>query len=139
MEMADRYWGKRAQYSYAARTMLESGATVVFGSDCPIESIDPMLGIYAAVTRRRPDGAPGPDGWYPAQRFSLPETIHAFTTAAAVTSGQLKRTGTIAVGKQADLTIFDRNIFAIPSQNLIDVKVAGTIVNGKLRYSNGDL
>lgn len=139
MEMADRYWGNRAQYSYATRTMLSSGATVVFGSDCPIEPIDPLLGIHAAVTRRRPDGTPGPDGWYPAQKFSLPETIHAFTTAAAITSGQQNRTGIIAVGKQADLTIFDRNIFTVPSNDLLDVKVAGTIINGKLRYSNGDL
>lgn len=134
MAMADLYWGDRARYSYAARTMLESGALVVFGSDCPIEPIDPLLGIHAAVTRRRADGAPGPDGWYGAQRFSMHETIYAFTTAAALTSGQQAQTGTIAVGKQADLTVFDRDLFQMPEDELLDCQVVGTMVGGVMRY-----
>lgn len=134
MEMADRYWGARAEHSYAIRTLLNTGATVVFGSDCPIEPIDPRLGLYAAITRRRPDGAPGPQGWYPAQKFSLAEAIHAFTYAAAYTAGQEARQGSITAGKLADLTIFERDILAAPPDELLHTAVAGTLVGGLFRH-----
>ena len=134
MDMADRYWGERARYSYAWRTIWDSGALVVFGSDAPVERIDPLPGLHAAVTRRRPDGRPGPDGWYPEQRLRLEEAVYAFTTAAALTAGQEARQGTIAPGKLADLTIFDRDIFAVAPDELLEAGVAATLVNGKFRY-----
>lgn len=134
MDMADRYWGERARLSYAWRTMLDSGATLVFGSDAPVERIDPLPGIHAAVTRRRADGRPGPGGWYPEQRLTMAETIHAFTRAAAITAGQEVRQGSIAPGKLADLTIFDRDLFAAPADELLDVGIAATIVGGVFRY-----
>ena len=134
MEMADRYWGERARYSYAWRTMLESGATLVFGSDAPIESIAPLPGLYAAVARRRPDGAPGPEGWYPEQCLTLAEAVHAFTRAAAITSGQEARQGSITPGRLADLTIFDRGIFSAPAEALLKTEIAGTIVGGAFKY-----
>lgn len=134
MEMADRYWGERARLSYAWRTMLESGATLVFGSDAPIESIAPLPGLFAAVTRRRPDGAPGPEGWYPEQRLALAEAVHAFTRAAAVTSGQEARQGSIAPGRLADLTIYDRDIFSTPAEALLETTIAGTVVGGVFKY-----
>lgn len=134
MEMADRYWGARARHSYAIRTMLDTGATVVFGSDCPIEPIDPRLGLYAAVTRRRPDGAPGPHGWYPEQRYSLAEAIHAFTHAAAYTAGQEAWQGRLAPGYLADVTIFEQDIFAAPPEALLSAAVAATLVGGVFRY-----
>lgn len=133
-EMADAYWGARARYAYAIRTMLDSGATVVFGSDAPIEIIDPLPGIHAAVTRRRSDGRPDPQGWYPEQRLTIEEAIHGFTTAAAFTSGQEARLGTITAGKLADLTIFERDIFAIPADELLEVGIAAAVVGGEFRY-----
>ncbi len=133
-EMADAYWGERARYAYAIRTMLDSGATVVFGSDAPIEIIDPLPGIHAAVTRRRSDGRPGPQGWYPDQRLTIEEAIRGFTTAAAFTSGQEARLGTITAGKLADLTIFERDIFAIPPDELLEAGIAATVVGGLFRY-----
>lgn len=136
MIMADTYWGDRARYSYAWRTALETGATLVFGSDAPVEPIEPLLGIYAAVSRRRPDGQPGPNGWYPEQKLTMHETIHAFTRAAALTSGQEARQGSLSPGKLADLTIFDRDIFAIPTDELLDVQIAGTMVGGRFKYRN---
>jgi predicted amidohydrolase YtcJ len=114
--------------------MLESGATLVFGSDAPVERIDPLLGIHAAVTRRRADGHPGPDGWYPEQRLTVTETIHAFSTAAAITAGQEAYQGTITPGKLADLTIFERDIFTIPADELLDAGIAGTVVAGMFRH-----
>jgi predicted amidohydrolase YtcJ len=114
--------------------MLDSGALVVFGSDAPVEKIDPLPGIRAAVTRRRVDGHPGPDGWYPAEKLTMAETIHAFTAAAALTAGQEHSQGTITPGKLADLTVFDRDLFAIPADELTEVRVAGTMVGGRFRY-----
>ena len=134
MVMADSYWGKRARYSYAWRTMLDSGATLVFGSDAPVELIQPLPGIHAAVTRRRVDGAPGPEGWYPEQKLTMHEAIHAFTRAAAITCGQDARQGSIMPGKVGDLTIFDRDIFTISPDELPDVAIAGTIVDGAFRH-----
>ena len=138
MEMADKFWGERAQYSYAARDMLQSGALLAFGSDCPVEPIDPMLGIYAAVTRRRPDGSYAPEGWYPAQCLTMDETIRAFTLGPAEVSGQADRFGSIAAGKAADLTLFDRDLWQVSPQELAETKVVGTMVAGVFRYRATD-
>ncbi|MCL4867634.1 MAG: amidohydrolase [Anaerolineae bacterium] len=134
MAMADRYWGERAQYSYAWRTLTQTGALLVFGSDAPVESIEPIRGIHAAATRRQANGSPGEEGWYPAQRLSLEEAIRGFTMAAALTSGQEQQLGSITPGKLADLTIFDRDITAIPPHDLRHVTIDATIVGGAFKY-----
>ncbi len=134
MEMAESFWGPRAQYSYAWRTVLESGATLVFGSDAPVEKIDPLPGIHAAISRRRTNGSPGRDGWYPQQKLTLQETFRAFTLAAAETSGQESRLGSISPGKLADMTLFDRDIFSLPEDELQEVGITGTIVGGSFKY-----
>jgi predicted amidohydrolase YtcJ len=134
MDIADSYWGARTRYSYAWRTMLESGATLVFGSDAPVERIDPLPGVHAALTRQRSDGSPTAEGWHPEQKLTIHETIHAFTKAAAITSGQETELGSVTPGKLADLTIFDRNIFALSGKELLDVEIAGTIVGGVFRH-----
>jgi predicted amidohydrolase YtcJ len=136
MEMADANWGARSRYAYAIRTMLDSGAAVVFGSDAPVERIDPLLGIHAAVTRRRADGQPGPQGWYPEQRLSIEEAVRGFTTAAAFTSGQENCLGSLTAGKLADLTVFDRDLFTMPADELLDAKIDGTMIGGQFRYRN---
>lgn len=134
MQMADAYWGERARYSYAWRDMLDSGAILVFGSDFPVEQIDPLLGIYAAVTRRPLGGDYAPNGWYPEQALTMEEAIRAFTEATAVTSGQAHRLGTITAGKLADLTIFDRDLFTIDPEEIRQTKVIGTMVGGAFKY-----
>lgn len=134
MEMADTHWGARARHSYAWRTMLDSGALVVFGSDAPIEKIDPLPGIHAAVTRRRADGSPGPDGWYPEQKLTMHETIYAFTMAAALTSGQADHQGSIEPGKLADLTVYGRDPFTTPPAELLDITIDATLVDGRFKH-----
>jgi predicted amidohydrolase YtcJ len=134
MEMADRFWGERNKYSYAWRTVKEAGALLAFGSDAPVDPIEPLKGIYAAVTRRRPDGRPGPEGWYPEQRLTMAETVEAFTLGAAFAGNREARLGSIVPGKLADLTILDRDIFAIPDDELLEVKVAATIIGGQFGY-----
>ena len=71
IDIADLHWGKRAATGYAWRSLLDAGARLAFGSDAPVEDISPLLGIHAAVTRRRADGYPGPEGWYPEQRLTV--------------------------------------------------------------------
>ncbi len=137
MEMADRYWGQRARYGYAWRTLLESGATLVFGSDSPVDPVEPLTGIYAAVSRRRSDGTPGEDGWYPEQRLTIAQALSAYTLGPAIASAQEQLLGSISPGKLADLTIFDRDIFAVSADEILELKVDGTMVNGQMMY--GDL
>jgi predicted amidohydrolase YtcJ len=134
MEMADRYWGQRAQYSYAWRKLLDAGTLLVFGSDAPIEPLEPLGNLYAAVSRRRPNGLPGPDGWYPDQRLTMAEAVYGFTMAAAITSGRESTMGTIAPGKLADVTIFDRDIFRVAPAELLEASVVGTIVGGQFAH-----
>lgn len=134
MEMADAFWGARSRYAYAIRTVLDSGAAVVFGSDAPIEIIDPLPGIHAAVTRRRASGDPGQDGWHPEQRLTVAEAVRGFTAGAAFTSGQEARFGSLVPGKAADMTVFERDIFTMPSDELLEAGVAGTVIDGRFRY-----
>ncbi len=136
MEIADAYWGDRAQYSYAWRDMLASEALLVFGSDFPIEEIDPLHGLHAAVTRQKRAGSNSyaPEGWYPAQRLTMLEAVRAFTWATAVTSGQENQLGTITPGKFADLTLYDRDIFTIPPSEILETNILGTIVGGQFKY-----
>lgn len=135
MEIADAYWGDRAQYSYAWRDMLQSEALLVFGSDFPIEEINPLYGLHSAVTRqKRTNSAYAPQGWYPAQRLTMLEAVRAFTWATAVTSGQENQLGTITPGKFADLTLYDRDLFTIPPSEILETNILGTIVGGQFKY-----
>jgi predicted amidohydrolase YtcJ len=134
MELAGRYWGARSRHSYAWRSVLDVGATLVFGSDSPIEPIAPLPGLYAAVSRRRADGSPGAEGWYPEQRLSLEEAVRAFTAAAAETSGQRDRQGSITPGKLADMTILSQPVFELPAEALLETAVDGTLVGGIFRH-----
>jgi len=91
MEMADAYWGDRSDYAYNIRLQVDAGAPVAFGSDAPVEPIEPLPGIHAAVTRRRPDGSPGPEGWRAGpggqRRLTVDEAVRGFTRGAAYAAG----------------------------------------------------
>ncbi len=135
MEMAERHWGRRCELAYAWRSVLDSGATLAFGSDCPIETLDPLAGIHAAVTRRRADGSPGREGWIPDQRLTVAEAVHAYTLGAARASGEAGVKGSITAGKLADLVILSHDIFQIEAMEILDARVDGTIFDGKVVYS----
>ncbi len=102
MLIADRHWGKRAELSYAWRTLLDRGIPLAFGSDAPVENPNPFWGLYAAVTRRRQDGLPGTDGWHPQQRLSLAEALRAYTLGPAYAAGMEDRLGKLAPGYYAE-------------------------------------
>ena len=132
--VADRYWGARSRWAYNARLQIDQGVRVAFGSDSPVEPFDPLKGIHAAVTRRRADGSPGPEGWYPDLRLTIDEAIRGYTQGPAYAAGLEDRLGTIAPGYLADLVAFDRDLYAIPPDELLSVRVVGTMVGGQWRF-----
>ncbi len=134
MLIADKYWGARSVGAYAWRTHLIAGAVLAFGSDSPVESFNPFLGIHAAVTRRRTDGSPAPDGWYPAQRLTVEEAVHGFTMGAAYASYDENRKGSLTPGKLADLIVLDRDIFAIDPMAIAETQVMATMIEGEWVY-----
>jgi predicted amidohydrolase YtcJ len=136
MLMADRYWGERARYAYAWKTALGTGVTLAFGSDAPVEIPDPLAGIAAAVTRRRPDGSPGASGWFPEERLTLREALDAYTIGPALAAGSHHEQGKIRPGFLADLIIADADPFSLPPDQLAGLRILGTMVGGAWRHRN---
>jgi predicted amidohydrolase YtcJ len=134
MQMADTYWGRRSEGAYAWRSQLNHGTMLVFGSDTPVEPINPFWGLHAAVTRRRADGSPGPEGWYPGQRLTVAEALDAYTRAPAFAGYNEADLGTIETGKLADLTIVDRDLFTCPPMDIHGTVVLATVVGGVFRH-----
>ena len=132
MIIAERAWGARCSGAYAWRSVLEAGTALAFGSDCPVEIPDPLAGIHAAVTRRRADGSPGPDGWRPEQRLTVEQAVAAYTLRRRLCRGTGKGSRSIAPGKLADLTVLDRDIFSIDAHEIRGAGVAATMVGGRL-------
>jgi predicted amidohydrolase YtcJ len=136
MRWAEARIGKaRIAGAYAWRTILEQKIPLAAGSDFPVEEVAPLLGIHAAVTRQDASGKPD-GGWYPAQKLTLDEAIAAFTTGAAYAEGAEATRGVIAVGRPADITVFDRAFVA--DRTLLDAQVVLTIVDGKIVYARGE-
>jgi predicted amidohydrolase YtcJ len=130
-EMADHYWGQRVRWSYNWRLQIEAGAVLAFGSDAPVEPFEPLKGIFAAVTRRRPDGAPGPDGWFPEARLDVDTALRGFTQGPAYAAGMERDLGMIAPGYLADLVVLDRDLYAVPPDEILHTQVLGTMIGGE--------
>ena len=124
---------ERARTSYAWRSLLDHGVTLAFGTDWYVAPLNPLLGLYAAVTRATLDGK-NPQGWIPEQRITLAEAVEAYTLGSAFAEFQEKEKGSITAGKLADMVILSDDIFAIKSEAIRNVKVETTIVGGKLVY-----
>ena len=125
--------GERAKTTYAFRDLLDTGATIAFGSDWFVAPPTPLEGIYAAVTRRTLDGE-HPEGWVPAQKITVEEALHAYTKAAAYASFEEDIKGTLEPGKLADFVILDQNLFNIPPETIREVKVVMTVIGGEKVY-----
>jgi predicted amidohydrolase YtcJ len=139
IDIAERHWGSRSATGYAWRSLLDTGAMLAFGSDAPVEDISPLLGIHAAVTRRRANGDPGPEGWYPEQKLTVHEAVYAYTMGAAYASGEEQLKGSLTAGKLADLVILDRDIFDIDPMDILHTQVHATMVGGKFVYQSDEL
>lgn len=131
MYTADQHWGQRAAGAYAFRTLLDRGTHLCFGSDAPVESPNPFLGLHAAVTRQRPGAAPETDAWYPGQRLSLKEALEGFTTGPAYAAGLERQLGRLAPGYFADLIVLKEDPFALPAGELHQQQPTATMVGGE--------
>ena len=130
MNLIDLALGENGKWTYAFRQLMDTGAPVMFSSDCPVCDPDPLLGIHAAVTRQRADGTPQ-GGWYPNSRVTVAEALKAYTSipAAVHKAGNI---GTIAPGKKADLVVLNKNILVIPPSQLPEICVDMTLFDGRV-------
>ena len=132
--MADDYWGARADFAYNIRLQLDAGAAVAFGSDAPVEPIDPLPNIHAAVTRRLADGSPHLEGWRSGpqgrHRLSVDEAVRGFTLGPAYAAGVEDRLGRLSPGYLADLVVLDQDIFSCDPMAIAETGVSGTMVCG---------
>ncbi len=129
----NRIGSNRAKGTYAFRSLLDAGAVLAFGSDWFVAPMEPLMGIYAAVTRRTLDGK-RPQGWVPEQKITVAEAVRAFTMGSAYASFDEKIKGSIEPGKLADLTVLSADIFKIDPVEIEKVKVALTVFDGKVVY-----
>jgi predicted amidohydrolase YtcJ len=119
--------------TYAFRSVLDAGGMLVFGSDWYVAPVDPLLGIWAAVSRETLDGA-NPEGWYPEQRVTVDEALRAYTSANAfATFGEADR-GVLREGMLADLVLIDRDLRVIPPAEIRNAEVVATVVGGRVVY-----
>jgi predicted amidohydrolase YtcJ len=123
----------RIKTTYAFRTLLDTDASLAFGSDWTVASLDPMMGVYAAVTRRTLDNK-NPAGWVPDQKITVGEALRAYTYGNAWASFNEQKWGTLAPGRFADVVVLDHDPFAVAPESLGTIKPRFTIVGGKVVY-----
>jgi predicted amidohydrolase YtcJ len=134
MLWAERRIGiERVRNSWPFRSLLDAGAVLAFGSDWPVAPIDPLLTIYAAVTRCTLD-AKHCDGWVPDQKTSVPEAVHAYTVGSAYAGCEEHIKGSLEAGKLADIAVLSDDIFRIEPNEIQHTKVDMTIVDGDVVY-----
>ncbi len=127
---------ERAKTTYAFRTFLDHGVRLAFGSDWTVAPLNPMLGLYAAVTRATLDGK-NPGGWFPEQKLTLEEAIQAYTMGSAFAEFREKEKGSLTLGKFADVVVLDSDLFSMAPEKTKDAAVRYTIVGGKVVYEVG--
>ena len=137
MPWADERLGEaRLERAYAWRKVLDDGGRLALGSDFPVESADPRLGLYAAVTRQDLKGSPA-GGWLPGERLTREEALRGFTLDAAWSLFLEKEVGSLEVGKRADLVVFARDIMTVPEAEIPRVEIDMTVVDGQIVHERG--
>lgn len=134
MNMAEKGWGNRCRRSYAWNRLVKNGVHLTFGSDCPVETVNPIRDLYVSITRQREDDYPN-GGWYPEHRLTLERAIYSYTYEGAYACGDEDIEGSIEIGKLADLIVLSDDIFKISPKDILDVKVIYTILDGNIVYS----
>jgi len=127
----------RASRTYAFRSFLDHGVRLAFGTDWEVAPLDPLLTVYAAVTRATLDGK-NPNGWFPEQKLSVAEAIEAYTMGSAYAEFQDKEKGSITPGKLADMVLVSDDIFSIPPEKIREVRVLKTFVGGRLVFDSAN-
>jgi predicted amidohydrolase YtcJ len=133
--LADRLWGARARYAYPFRSLAAGGARVTFGSDAPVETINPMRGLFAAVTRKRED-EPSSAPWYPEECVTLEQAVRAYTNGPAYAACAERRQGSLEPGKAADFVVLSEDIFRGPPETLLGCRVMMSVVGGRVVYES---
>ena len=137
-ERSDKFWGKRSYWAYNTRLQIDLGAHVAFGSDAPIEPFRPLEGLYSAVARRRPDGSPGQDGWYPELRLTLMEGLKGYTQGPAYAAGMEDRLGMLRQGYLADLLVLDQDLTTVEPEAYLRTRILATMVGGSWQHGGVD-
>jgi len=127
---------ERSKGAYAWRSLIDAGSILAFGTDYQVEPLNPMEGLYAAVTRKDRLGEEG-DGWFPQQRLTMEEAIEYYTFGSAHAQFMDDRKGMIKKGYLADIVIVDKDLLTIPESEIMKTKVDYTIVGGKVVYASG--
>lgn len=128
---ADRHWGTRARCAFAFRSLADAGATLAFGSDAPVEPVDPRRALYAAVKRQDLEGQPV-GGWHPHERLSVQAALTGYTSGPAIAAGMGDRLGQLKPGALADIVAWDRDPLAIPASDLLAMRCVAALVGGRL-------
>jgi predicted amidohydrolase YtcJ len=136
-EYMERLGPDRINHTWPIGELEQNGAKLVFGSDYPIVDLNPMLGIYRAVTRKHEDGTPA-GGWNPQHKISLAQALIHYTKSPAYGNFRETDLGTLETGKKADIVILDRNLFERHSEEIKEAKVLFTIMDGKVVYKKND-
>lgn len=131
---AKRIGNERAKLTHLYKSLIDAGAVVAFGTDWPVVDLNPMLGLYAAVTRRTYDGK-SPNGWLPEQKITIEQAIKCYTINSAYAAFQENVKGSIEIGKLADMVVLSDDILTIDPIKIKDVKVDMTIFDGKIVYT----
>lgn len=134
MAKVDRAWGGRGRQAYAFAALAAAGANLAFGSDTPVETMDPIAGLHAAITRRNAAGDPA-NGWYPDERVTLDAALRAYTSGCARAAGEAATLGTIVTGKHADFVVLSHDLFALADpMRLLEARADVTVVGGTVAW-----
>ncbi|KAJ7093288.1 amidohydrolase family-domain-containing protein [Mycena belliarum] len=134
----DRLGPERVKGLYAFRSLIDSGARIALGSDFPVETMNPLAGFYAAITRLSPEGESphGPGGWFPEERLTRQEALRGMTIDPAYASFTEAELGSLEPGKRADFVVLSRDIMKIPAMDILGTKVLATILDGEMAYGS---
>ncbi|KAJ7864326.1 amidohydrolase family-domain-containing protein [Mycena leptocephala] len=132
----DRLGPERVKGLYAFRSLIDSGARITLGSDFPVETMNPLAGFYAAITRISiaGDSPHGPGGWFPEERLTREEALRGITIDPAYASFTEAVQGSLEPGKRADFTILSRDIMKIPAKDILEVQILATVIDGVAAY-----
>jgi len=132
----ERLGPERVKGLYAFRSLIDEGARITLGTDCPVESMNPLNTFYAAITRISLDGTSphGPGGWFPEQKLTRLEALRGMTIDPAYASFTEDILGSIVPGKRADYVVLSQDIMEVPTSDILKTKVLATVMDGKLVY-----
>ncbi len=130
----DRLGEYRVLGAYSWHTMQSFGVHVAFGTDWPVEPINPYLGLYAAVTRQSAEDADPPGGWWPQERLSMADAIRCYTAESAYASFEEKEKGQIVAGMLADLVVHTQDLLTIEPREILKTEADMTVFNGRVVY-----